>query len=304
MSYTPITTTIFSQMTTDFDANVLSTINTGSARIIGLISPLMSVCFSIYVLLILWSYWQGRNDEPINDFLMRMATWAFILTCGMNIQFYCTYIVPFLNGLGEQLAGAITGQSNPVSGLDNLLSSYINACGQIYDNAHNFQIIGAVWVITVIIIFATPFTGLAVAYVILAKFALGLLLALGPLFISAALFPPARRFFENWIGQCLNYAFLVSLFAGAGAIEVSFAQKIAPTSGAFPSMKQVVEIDVMGLVFFIIALNLPGLASALASGIGISTMTGKLGSAARALSAGMKSAGPNSGPTGGAITGK
>ena len=29
MSYTPITTTIFSQMTTDFDANVLSTITLG-----------------------------------------------------------------------------------------------------------------------------------------------------------------------------------------------------------------------------------------------------------------------------------
>ena len=301
MSYTPITTTIFSELTADFDANVLTTITSGSTRIIGLISPLMAVCFSIYVLLICWTYWQGRNDEPINDFLMRMATWAFILTCGMNIQFYTTYIVPFANGLGEELASAITGQSNPISGLDSLLSAYINACAQIYDNAHNFQIIGAVWVITVMVIFATPFMALAVAYIILAKFALELLLALGPLFISAALFPPVRQFFWNWAGQCLNYALLGSLFAGAGAIEVAFAQKIAPAGSSFPTMKQVVEIDAMGLVFFIVALNLPGLASALASGIGISTMTGKLGTVGRALMAGARRGGSGSSKTGGSI---
>jgi type IV secretion system protein VirB6 len=303
MSYTPITTTIFSEMTADFDVNVLSTITSGSARIIGLISPLMAACFSIYVLLICWTYWQGQNDEPINDFLMRMAAWAFILTCGMNIQFYTSYIVPFANGLGEELANAITGQSSPISGLDSLLSAYINACAQIYDNAHNFQIIGAVWVITVMIIFATPFMALAVAYILLAKFALELLLALGPLFISAALFPPVRQYFWNWAGQCLNYALLVGLFAGAGAIEVAFAQKIAPTGSYFPTMKQVVEIDAMGLVFFIVALNLPGLASALASGIGISTMTGKLGAVGRALMAGARTGDSGASKTGGSISG-
>ncbi|SIT38763.1 Type IV secretion system protein virB6 [Paraburkholderia ribeironis] len=302
MSFAPITTIIFSRMTSDFDANVITTISTGSERIIGLISPLMMACFSIYVLLVLWSYWQGHNDEPINDFLMRMAAWAFILTCGMNIQFYTEYIVPAVNGFGEQLSGAITGQSNPVSGLDNLLSAYINACGQIYDHAHNFEIIGAVWVISVMLIFATPFMGLAVAYIILAKFALGLLLALGPLFISMALFPPVRQFFWNWAGQCFNYALLVALFAGAGAIEVNFAQSIAPSGTAFPSMRQVVEINVMGVVFFIVALNLPGLASALASGVGISTMTGKLGGLGRALAAASKMGSAGKYRTGGSVS--
>ena len=304
MSYTPITTTIFSRMTSDFDANVLGAITSGSARIISLISPMVAVCFSIYVLLVCWGYWQGRNDDPIDDFFRRMALWAVILTCGMNIQFYTTYIVPFVNGMGEQLASAITGQTDLPSALDSLLSMYINACGQIYDRAEGFQIIGAVWVITVMIVFATPFMGLAIAYLILAKFALELLLVLGPLFITSALFPPVRQFFWNWAGQCLNYSLLVGLFAGAGAIEVAFAKQIAPANGAFPSMQQVVEINVMGVVFFVVALNLPGLAAALASGIGISTMTGKLGAVGRAL---MRGAGRGGGggkeKTGGSMAG-
>lgn len=295
--------TIFSDMVSRFDQNILTTISSSSTRIISLISPLMMACFSIYVLLVLWSYWQGQRDDPINDFLMRMATWAFILTCGMNIQFYSEYIVPAVNGFGEQLASAMTGQTDYVSGLDSLLNAYVNACAQIYNRSHGFDVIGAVWVITVMIVFATPFMALAVAYIILAKFALGLLLAIGPLFISTALFPPVRQYFWNWAGQCLNYSLLISLFAAVTAIEINFAESILPNGTTFPSMGQIVGIDVMGVAFFIIALNLPGLAAALASGIGISTMTGKLGALARGAMAVGKGAGASGGgKTGGTIS--
>ncbi|MBU7443437.1 type IV secretion system protein [Paraburkholderia fungorum] len=288
-------------MTSSFDQNVLNTISTGSTRIISLISPLMATCFSIYVLLILWTYWQGRNDEPINDFLMRMATWAVILTCGMNIQFYSEYVVPFFNGLGEQLAGALTNGSNPVSGLDNLLNAYINAAQAIYAQASGLKVIAAIWTIALMIIFGGPFMAIAVAYIILAKFALGLLLALGPLFISAALFPPSRQFFWNWVGQCMNYTLLVALFAAACALEVNFAMGVVPLNGS-PSIAQVIDLDIMGLAFWVISLNLPGLASSLAGGVGISAMVGKLGSVARFAGSLGKMGGSGAPKTGGSLS--
>jgi type IV secretion system protein VirB6 len=293
------TSTIFSSIIGDFDKNVLTTINTGSTQLISLISPLMAVCFSIYVLLILWSYWRGDNDQPIDDFLRRMAVWAFILTCGMNIQFYSDYIVPFFNGLGEQIAGALTGGTNPVSGLDNMLSAYINACERIYQGASGFQTISAVWLISIIIIFGTPFMAVAVVYIILSKFALGLLLALGPMFISAALFPPTRRYFENWAGQCMNYVLLISLFAAACAVEVSFAVSMVPSTST-PTIKQVIELEIMGIVFWMVSLNLPGLASQLAGGVGISSMVGKL----KPFLPKGSSKPPSDPPTGGSISGK
>ena len=161
----------------------------------------MATCFSIYVLLILWTYWQGRNDEPVNDFLMRMATWALILTCGMNIQFYTTYIVPVLNGLGEQLAGALTNGNNPISGLDNLLNAYINAAQSIYTQASGLKVIAAVWTIALMIIFGGPFMAIAIAYIILAKFALGILLALGPFLSRPRSFPRRVTFFGTGLGN-------------------------------------------------------------------------------------------------------
>lgn len=292
---------LFTSMTNSFDKNVLNTISTGSSNIIALISPLMAACFSIYVLLILWTYWQGRNDEPINDFLMRMATWALILTCGMNIQFYSEYVVPFFNGFGEQMAGALTDGSNPVSGLDNLLNAYINAAQAIYAQASGLKVITAIWTIALMIIFGGPFMAIAVAYIILAKFALGLLLALGPLFISAALFPPSRQFFWSWVGQCMNYTLLVALFAAACSLEVNFAMGVVPLNGS-PSIGQVIDLDIMGLAFWVISLNLPGLASSLAGGAGISTMVGKLGTVAKFAVSPGKLGGGGSPKTGGSLS--
>ncbi len=285
MALNPVTTTIFTKIINDFDNNILGTINSGSANVISLISPLIAVCFNIYVLLILWSYWRGTIDEPINDFLTRMVGWALVLALGMNVQLYSEYVVPFVQGLGDQLATALTGQASTSSGLDGLLSSYINACALIYQNAHGFDIIGAVWVISVIIVFAVPFMAFAAAYIILSKFALGLLLALGPLFITLALFPATRRFFENWVNQCFNYSLLVALYAAAGAVEVNFATSIAPQGSVFPSIQQVVEIDAMGFIFLIIALYLPGLAASLSNGLGISAMSGSMLNALRAVKA-------------------
>ena len=271
-----VSTQMFTKMLSFFDETVMDTITTGSTNIISLISPLMSMCFTIYVLLICWGYWRGLTEEPVQDFLFRMVGWVVILTFGMNIQYYSDTVVPFFTGAGDDVAAAITGNTNTASSLDSILSMFINTCGVIYKTARGFQTITAMWTITIICIFGTPFLFIAAAYIILAKFGVGLLLALGPLFICLALFPFTREYFSRWIGQCMNYVFLVCLFAGAAALECKFAIKFAPTPGATLDVKQVIEFEVMGMVFFIISLNLPSMASQLAGGVGISSMVGKL----------------------------
>jgi type IV secretion system protein VirB6 len=102
-----------------------------------------------------------------------------------------------------------------------------------------------------------------------AKFGLGLLLALGPLFICAALFPATRRFFDGWAGQCLNYAFLTALFSSASAISIQFMTKHLPASFGWTV---VAETAFMGVVFVVVAFEMPSMASALAGGVGISSL--------------------------------
>lgn len=291
---------IFTDMFADFDRTVLATINSGSANVIALITPLMAACFGIYVTLIMVSYWNGRAEVAPHDFFLKMAAWALILTAGMNIGYYTTYVVPFFNGLGDDLSNALLGHQGAAlsTSLDQLASSYANGVLQIWQNAETVPaMLTAILMIAVVVFFGALFMAVAAAFLILAKFALALCLALGPMFISAALFPATRRFFDAWVGQCLNYGLLVALFAATAAIEINFATSHISTTFGW---KALIEMALMGVVFIVVALELPSLASALAGGVGISSMVsgavsrgvGKAGwGAAKAAGKGAASAG-------------
>ncbi|EDT05881.1 MULTISPECIES: type IV secretion system protein [Burkholderia] len=287
--------TIFTDMFNAFDKDVLNTISTGSAKMISLISPLVAAGFSLYVLLILVSYWRGHENQPIVDFLLKMAAWAAVLTAGMNIGYYSEYVVPFFNGLGDDLSRALMGGNDLSNGLDTLLSLYFDAIKSLYEGL-SITDIGLYIEVSVlaacIILVGVPFLAIAAAYIILAKFALGLLLALGPAFVVAALFPATRQFFQNWVGQCLNYGILVALFGALGAIEVRFMTSVLPTSFSAKDVMLTYAIEGKivgaGLVFIVVSLSMPSLASQLAGGVGISSMVGKIGNAASAAMKAMK----------------
>ncbi|MGU7843943.1 type IV secretion system protein [Burkholderia sp. AW33-5] len=299
--------TIFTDMFNAFDKDVLNTINTGSAQMISLISPLVAACFSLYVLLILVSYWRGNNDTPIVDFMLKMAGWAAVLTAGMNIGYYSEYVVPFFNGLGDDLSRALMGGNDLSNGLDTLLSLYISAIKTMYEGL-TWTDIGLFIEVSVLaiclLLVGVPFLAIAAAYIILAKFALGLLLALGPSFILAALFPATRQFFQNWVGQCLNYGLLVALFGAVGAIEVRFMTSNLPK--AFDVHNVILTYTIegkiigAGLVFIVVSLSMPSLASQLAGGVGISSMVGKIGNAASMAMKAMKLMGGSGGRSSGA----
>ena len=119
--------TVFTQLMSAFDNNVLNLINTGSQNIITLITPLMAACFGVYVTLVMMSYWRGNTDMPIQDFMMKMVAWVVILTLGMNITYYTQYVVPFFNGLGDDLATALSGNASTGSALDTICNAYVQA---------------------------------------------------------------------------------------------------------------------------------------------------------------------------------
>lgn len=302
--------TVFTDMQKSFDDSVLQTINSGSSQIISMISPLASAAFGIYVLLVLVSYWRGQEDVPVVDFLMKCGGWFAILVMGMNISYYSQYVVPFFNGFGDDIAKALTNGNSGMQALDNLLNLYVNAIKNTFQNANiGVTDIGLALELAgismALILTGTLFLGIAAAYIILAKFALGLLLALGPMFIVALLFPPTRRFFDAWAGQCVNFGILVALYAAAGAIEVNYATSVLPQSFTLTdyvlTWATLAKILASGVVFIVVSLNLPSLASQLGGGVGISSMVGKISQVARGLAGRGGGGGGRGGGQGGSI---
>lgn len=265
----------FSALYTFFDAAVISVITNGTANMITLISPLMAAGFGIYMMLILSSYWREETlAEPILDFFFRMIGWAAVITFGLNIAIYQLYVVPFVNGLGDDLAGVVGNKYNSAAALDTMLGSFITAFTQLFNNASGIEETAfAIFAIGSMSILGGIFMVIAISYIILAKLALGILIAIGPLFISAALFPATREFFRNWTAQCLNYAFLVMLFSFTAQIEIAMISGLVPTD---LSLSALFMMNLSCGVLIFVSLNLPSLASALAGGVGISSMVRKI----------------------------
>ena len=82
-------------------------------------------------------------------------------------------------------------------------------------------------------------TGAALVLVILAKLALAVLLALGPVFIMLYLFSATRGFFEGWIRQLANFSLLIVLTFGVLALILKI---IEPATAAFAAKGSAVQL--------------------------------------------------------------
>lgn len=295
--------TPFQEIYTFFETSVTAVIQTGTANMIALISPLVAAGFGLYVMMVLASYWRGGNDDPITDFLFRMIGWGIVITLGLNIDMYQQYVVPLVNGLGDDFAGTMGSEFNSATALDAMTNQFLDSFIAMYTAADGIkQTMFAVLSIVAVGLCAGAFMCVAIAYIIMAKLALGILVAVGPLFIASALFPATRDLFKNWTAQILNYAFLVLLFSFAAQIEIALVSTLVPAELSLSTLFKVCFICVI-LVF--VSLNLPSLASSLAGGVGISSMVGKLrnlpGSNRQVGGGGAGVEGPKPPPAGGEI---
>lgn len=257
-----------------FDTSVSAALLNGTSNMIALISPLVGVCFSIYVLLTIIGYWRGGEGNWAPDFLYKLAAWGTVIVFGLNIDYYKLYVAPIITGLGDDLTGTVGTKYNSAAALDQMGSALLDCFLNLYEKADGIKqtVFAALTIISLSFPMAA-FMVVAIGYIILAKVALGILVAIGPLFIAAALFPATRDLFKNWTGQCLNYAFLVMLFSFAAQIEISMVKSLIPSDFA---LADVFVCILVCCVMVFVSLNFPSLAAALAGGIGISTMVRKL----------------------------
>lgn len=257
-----------------FDQAVSGVLLNGTANMIALISPLLATCFAIYVMLILVDYMRGGENEPILDFLLRMAGWGAIIVFGLNIEMYKLYVAPLVSGLGDDLTGIISSKYNSAAALDQMAGAFLDSFIDMYNKADGVkQSIFAALTILILSFPTSIFMVIAIGYIILSKVAVGILVAVGPFFIAAAMFPASRDLFKNWTAQCLSYAFLVMLFSFAAQIEIQFVSALVPKDFA---LVDIFACILTCCVMVFVSLNLPSLAAALAGGIGISTMVRKL----------------------------
>jgi type IV secretion system protein VirB6 len=265
-----------------------------TARLATVLRPAIVTLATVYVMV--WGYLQltGKIEEPFVAGLKRIVTLAVIVGVALDLWLYNDLITDtFFNAPGA-LAAAMIGAYDSVGIVDQVIFTGGDAANLLIQKGgvlDGFSYCIAGFAIYLIV-------GLTAIYAMflltLSKIALSILLALGPLFIALLFFETTKRFFESWIAQMANYAFITILIVMVSALMMGVvtaaAQQAAARGGGIQIADAVRVCMAAGLTFLVMRQVMP-MAAGLASGLALSSfgamsalLTWGVGSAARNVS--------------------
>lgn len=285
----------FAEFNVWLNAILLSYVGDNATRVAGALQPAIVTMAVLYVMV--WGYLQltGGIEEPLVTGLKRILTLALILGAALHLWLYHSVIVDTFFSAPGQLAAAVIGAPDSVTVVDQIIfagddaGSALLQKGGILNGDFSFYIAGfAVYLIV----------GLTAIYTIflltLSRIALSILLVLGPLFIALLFFETTKRFFEAWIAQMANYAFvaiLTILVATLMLTLLSTAVQQAVAAGGGITIAHAVRVCMAAGLTFLVMRQVMPMAAGLASGLALSTF-GAFGAAvAWGLGSAMRSTG-------------
>ncbi|MAA75473.1 MAG: hypothetical protein CMN28_12300 [Salinisphaeraceae bacterium] len=187
----------------------------------------------------------------------------------------------FIDG-PSQLAGAAIEGEDSQAGLKQNLSAVwdkgIGAASDTWESAGWGNLAGfgmALVILAVTVFMLIP----AVAYLVLAKIALAILLVLTPFMVIMLLFGPTRGLFEGWLRQVINFALipvlvylvlaLILSIADQAAEEISFQALTTEDTSLMPAIGAYV---IVGAVSFVLFMQIYSVTSGIAGGVSLTTM--------------------------------
>jgi type IV secretion system protein VirB6 len=262
-----------------------------TAAIARMLEPAIVTLGVFYV--VVWGYLQlvGKIEEPFMEGVKRLLTLALILGLSLHLWLYNEVIVDtFFNAPTTLAAGILAARSpgapafEPVGVVDEIFFDGDDAASLLMQKGEIFgrDIIFYFAAIAVYIV-----VGLTAVYTMfllaLSKIALSVLIAMGPIFLALLLFESTKKFFEAWIAQLSNYAFLTILTVLVAALMlhvVTVAAQAAAAHGGDITVADALKVCVAAALTFLIMKQVPSMAQGLASGVALSGF-GAVGGALR-----------------------
>lgn len=166
----------------------------------------------LYVTLYGFAILRGAISEPIMDFAVRSLKLAIIHALATSVAYGDWVARPLFEVLPQTLAQAISGgvAQDPGEAFDAFFAraAYL---GQRISNSALPLDVGAWLMASAVFLVGALAAAIGFGIVMVAKVALALLVALGPIFVACALFEATRRWFFGWLSQAVNYLVLFAL---------------------------------------------------------------------------------------------
>ncbi len=250
-------------------------ISSRAAEMASAIEPVAAVLATIYVMAWGYLHLRGRIDEPIMEAAVRVLRLAVVFGVGLHLWLYHALMTEIFFRGPDELAARLVGAATPIMTVDTIWASGALVAATLWDKGSvlsgdiGFYIAGVA--VYILIGFCCVYTLFLLS---LAKIAVSVLLAIGPLFIVLTLFESTRRYFDTWIQELANYALVSVVTVMVSALLLDFVKAYAEQTAA--RGEALVTVDALnlalaaGLVTLVLRQVLP-IAARLAGGFGLST---------------------------------
>ncbi len=263
-----------------------------TAAIARVMEPTIVTLGVFYI--VVWGYLQlmGKIEEPFMEGVKRLLTLALLLGVSLQLWLYNEVIVnTFFEAPTALAAGVIAARDpaappfEPVAVVDEIFFDGDDAATLLMEKGEIFGEDILFYFAALAIYLMVGLTAVYTMFLLaLSKIALSVLIAMGPVFLALLLFESTKKFFESWIAQLSNYAFLTILTVLVAALMlqvISEAAEAAAATGGDIEITNALKVCVAAVLTFLIMRQVPAMSQGLASGIALSGF-GAVGNLVRA----------------------
>lgn len=143
---------IVQPMFNELSSIIQNSVTTNFQTIMQLVTPLFGAAVILYGVFFAWEIMYTRKDDVMMESVKRMGVLTLVFAMSTAGGMYLSYIVPFVQGSGQEVASRLIGQDGASTGavIDGLLNRLIDLGNQQFqifkDTEGWFDSMGA-WVI-------------------------------------------------------------------------------------------------------------------------------------------------------------
>ncbi|MDG6077781.1 type IV secretion system protein [Erythrobacter litoralis] len=213
----------------------------------GSLGTVLTLVLTLYIAIFGFLLLTGRTNIGVRALVPRMMTLGLVLTFATSWVAYQSVVWNLAVGTPDYLAGVLTGTRGSATDvfaqkIDVVFTAIQEASGEGQEDISAFSPKGMMWLGAMLFMLGT------IGLLVTTKIALGVLIALGPIFVVMALFNGTRGLFGGWV-KGVTMCALAPLFAVlGGSVMLELA---VPILSALTAQPGIVPAQA-GMAFFMI----------------------------------------------------
>lgn len=206
----------FAQFFAKINGAVMGYITAISDNVYDIMIPVISGCMGIVIIWMALKTFMGQNNDPFEEMLAKTLWMAVVTSLAGVGGIYQKDLAPVVLNLPETISLGLIGTSaTDINLLDRIAINGVEKSLLALDKFIDSPLSGILWLIVAAVYIVC--TGYMVliggGFIMVSKIMVGLLAALGPIFIYSLLFEASKRFFASWLNQIMYYSAMILFFS-------------------------------------------------------------------------------------------